>query len=210
MKLSKQILQIIFIIILAQSAYAVQKSELKDKCSQIIYNTYFETCYSYEYNSAIYSYSIIDDNKVNSINIKKRYNFYEDQRLPKKNRVNSSDYTNSGFDRGHLQNDANFDYSEESLRETYSMSNITLQYPKTNRVSNKAIEIYQRQQVKMYRELEIFIYVTYTDKKVKDKISIPDKYHIIMENKNFNYKECFILQNDNVEYKLQDMKVQCQ
>lgn len=179
------------------------------KCDLLIDNSYFKTCYSFEHNSAIWSYAkIYEDN--NNVGISKRPSFYSEKRIPIEHRVYTSDYTNTGFDRGHLQNDANFDYSEESLRETYSMSNITLQYPKTNQISNRLIENRQREVLKTQKELEIYIFVYYTKEKVKNKISIPSYFYIITVNKKNNFKECYILNNDNVEYKLEQMKTECQ
>ena len=178
------------------------------KCDTLIDNTYFKTCYSFEHNSAIWSYAKITDGN-NTVGITKRPSFYADKRIPLEHRVYSSDFTNTGFDRGHLQNDSNFDYSEESLKETYAMSNITLQYPKTNQISNRLIENRQREILKTQKEIEIYILIYYGDEKVKNKISIPTYFYIITSNKKNNFKECHILKNDNIEYTLDQMKTEC-
>lgn len=196
----------VFLIIF--SVINLYSSELPN-CDQILDNTYFKTCYSYEQNSALYSISIIKDTLVDTVNIKKRPSFYADDKLPKEHQVKVSDFDKTGFDKGHLQNDANFDYSDDSLKATYAMSNMTLQYPKTNRVSNKIIEKYTRDQSKIYHDLQVLIIVNYSGNKLNDKIGIPDSYDVILENKDSNYKECFFLKNDNKEYKLNEMKVQC-
>lgn len=178
------------------------------KCDVFIDNNYFKTCYSFEHNSAIWSYAkILNEN--NDVGILKRPSFYADKRIPLEHRVFSTDYTNSGFDRGHLQNDSNFDYSEESLKETYAMSNITPQYPKTNQISNRLIENRQREILKEQKEIEIYIFVYYSKNRVKNKISIPSYFYIITSNKKNNFKECYILNNDNLEYTLQQMKTDC-
>ncbi len=44
-----------------------------------------------------------------------------------------SDYTRSGYDRGHLAPAADFKYSQRMMRETFFMSNITPQAPQFNR-----------------------------------------------------------------------------
>jgi len=69
------------------------------------------------------AYTLYGD-KVNSVNIKKRMGFYTEKNIPAKYRSKNKDYTHSGYDRGHLANDASFDYSKKSLRKTYSMANI--------------------------------------------------------------------------------------
>lgn len=177
-------------------------------CDILFDNTFFKTCYSFEHNSAIWSYSKLTES-TNNVGISKRPSFYSDKRIPTPHRVYPSDYTNSGFDRGHLQNDSNFDYSEESLKETYAMSNITLQYPKTNQISNRLIENRQREILKEQKEIEIYIFVYYSKNRVKNKISIPSYFYIITSNKKNNFKECYILNNDNLEYTLQQMKTDC-
>lgn len=178
------------------------------KCDVLIDNSYFKTCYSFEHNSAIWSYSKLTDSN-NNVGLIKSPAFYSDKRIPIEHRVYSSDFTNTGFDRGHLQNDANFDYSLESLKETYAMSNITLQYPKTNQISNRLIENRQREILKIQKEIEIYILVYYTNEKIKNKISVPSYYYIITQNKNNNFKECFILKNDNIVYTLDQMHTDC-
>lgn len=178
------------------------------KCDVLIDNSYFKTCYSFEHNSAIWSYSKLTDSN-NNVGLIKSPAFYSDKRIPIEHRIYSSDFTNTGFDRGHLQNDANFDYSLESLKETYAMSNITLQYPKTNQISNRLIENRQREILKIQKEIEIYILVYYTNEKIKNKISVPSYYYIITQNKNNNFKECFILKNDNIVYTLDQMHTDC-
>ena len=89
------------------------------------------------------------------------------------------------------------------------MSNITLQYPKTNQISNRLIENRQREILKIQKEIEIYILVYYTNEKIKNKISVPSYYYIITQNKNNNFKECFILKNDNIVYTLDQMHTDC-
>lgn len=179
-----------------------------NECDKILENGYFSTCYSYKYKSAVFSHSILKEELVNSVNIQKRPNFYSDKNLPENVRVKPSDYDKTGFDRGHLQNDANFDYSEESLNSTYVMSNMTLQYPKTNRVSNKLLEVYTRDKLKEMKVIDNLIVIKYTDKKVNN-IGVPLQYEITLENKDKNYKECFILKNDNISYTVDELRVNC-
>ena len=59
-------------------------------------------------------------------------------------RATSSDYTNSGFDRGHLCPSADRNGSEDSNENTYYMSNIAPQAPDNNRKSWANFENYLR------------------------------------------------------------------
>jgi len=75
----------------------------------------------------------LDDKLVNKINIKKRPSFYTEKNLKKRYRSHTRDYTHSGYDRGHLANDASFDYDKKIVRKTYTMANIIPQAPQVNR-----------------------------------------------------------------------------
>ena len=99
-------------------------------CDQIIDKQVFTICYNYKMKGAKYVSYTLDGNKVNVINIKKRNSFYTEKNLPKKYRSHNKDYTHSGYDRGHLANDASFDYSKKVVRKTYSMANIIPQHRK--------------------------------------------------------------------------------
>ena len=78
----------------------------KQNCSQIIDKQVFTICYDYEAKGAKYVSYTLDGTKVNSINIKKRSKFYTEKNLPNQYRSHNKDYTHSGYDRGHLANDA--------------------------------------------------------------------------------------------------------
>lgn len=66
----------------------------------------------------------LDGAKVNAVNIKKRRSFYTERNLKKKYRSHTKDYTHTGYERGHLANDASFDYDKKdvlSMRLTSTM-----------------------------------------------------------------------------------------
>ena len=105
----------------------------KQNCPQIIDKQVFTICYDYKAKGAKYVAYTLVGTKVNSVNIKKRNSFYTEKNLPKKYRSHTKDYTHSGYDRGHLANDASFDYNTKALAKTYTMANIIPQAPNVNR-----------------------------------------------------------------------------
>ena len=125
----------ILLFFVTTSIYATNLSDYinKENCSQIINKQVFTICYDYKMKGAKYVSYTLDGKKVNAVNIKKRHSFYTEKNLPKKYRSHTKDYTHSGYDRGHLANDASFDYSKKVVRKTYSMANIIPQafYDKT-------------------------------------------------------------------------------
>ena len=59
--------------------------------------------------------------------------FTADKNLPANVRSTPNDYANSGFDKGHLANDADMSWDQSVQNESFLMSNISPQYPATNR-----------------------------------------------------------------------------
>jgi endonuclease G len=100
--------------------------------------------------------------------------FRPDDRLPKSwKRVTPSDYTGSGFDRGHLSPSADRSASVEGMTETFLMTNMTPQTGDLNRGPWQKLEAYLRTLVT--RGSDVYIYAgVYGEKgKLKNKVSIP-------------------------------------
>lgn len=82
--------------------------------------------------------------------------FRADEDLPEGfNRITKDDYTNSGFDRGHLCPNADRNGNEELQRETFLMTNMVPQAPNNNRNTWAALENHARNLVKEGYELYI-------------------------------------------------------
>ena len=103
----------------------------------------FKILYSPAYKGAV-SVSYELNKKVSVGNIKERMSFYKEPVLPYEIALLPEDFTNTGFDRGHMASDASFDWNKDVLKKTYSMANIVLQYPKVNREVWASIEEIER------------------------------------------------------------------
>lgn len=73
--------------------------------------------------------------------------FYEDTSAPVP-RANPSDYSRSGYDRGHMCPAADRSYSRDAMRATFIMTNICPQTPALNRGAWKKIEDAARRYVR--------------------------------------------------------------
>ena len=170
----------------------------KKNCDQIIDKQVFTICYDYKMKGAKYVSYTLDGNKVNVINIKKRNSFYTEKNLPKKYRSHNKDYTHSGYDRGHLANDASFDYSKKVVRKTYSMANIIPQAPQVNRKTWIKAEKLERRVASKLGEVSVINGVVYSSdpKKIgKNRIAIPDGFWKMIYNDDKDYKKCFYYKN---------------
>lgn len=101
--------------------------------------------------------------------------FRIDTRLPKDfNRIKPTDYTGSGFDRGHLCPSADRAGSAEANSETFLMTNMVPQTPDLNRNVWERLESYSRDLV---RRGKVDLYViagVYGEKgRLKKKVAVP-------------------------------------
>lgn len=194
-------MKLFLLLITAISLYATEISDYinKNNCSQIIDKSVFTICYDYKLKGAKYVAYTLDGSLVNSSNIKKRPRFYTEKNLPKQYRSTSKDYVNSGYDRGHLANDADFDYNEKTLRKTYTMANIIPQAPKVNRKTWIKAEKYERTVALELGSVTVINGVVYSSnpKRIgKNGVAVPDAFWKIIYNDEKKFKKCFYYKND--------------
>ena len=74
----------------------------------------------------------------------KRKNYFKKDTLVKTESASSSDYTNTGYDRGHLKPAANEKDSQVQMNETFYMSNISPQAKYFNKINkNIVVKVYE-------------------------------------------------------------------
>jgi DNA/RNA endonuclease G (NUC1) len=87
-----------------------------------------------------------------------------------------NDYTHSGYDRGHMAPNGDFNDTTENARLTFFIANIWPQTPEVNRVVWLATENYTRRLAREYVTIKVIIIVDeFTELKVKE-ISIPSVF----------------------------------
>ena len=171
----------------------------KQNCSQIIDKQVFTICYDYKAKGAKYVSYTLDGKKVNAVNIKKRSKFYTESNLPVKYRSTNKDYVHSGYDRGHLANDADFDYDAKVVVKTYTMANIIPQAPKVNQKTWIKAEKLERLVASKLGSVSVLNGVVYSSNPLrigKNQIAVPDAFWKMIYNDEKNYKKCFYYAND--------------
>lgn len=93
--------------------------------------------------------------------------FKEDPSLPNHLRAAKSDYTGSGFDRGHLCAAADC-FTQKSVEDSFFMTNIVPQVPSLNRGLWKKLEEHVRNLTKQYSAIHIFSGPLYMSNKGSD------------------------------------------
>jgi endonuclease G len=169
-----------------------------NKCDKIIDKRVIKICYSYKYKGAFAVWYELDGSLVNKINIKKRPRFYSEKNIPIKYRSKYKDYTHSGFDRGHLANDAGFDYNKKVLSKVYTMANIVPQYPNVNRHQWVKAEKYERKVAYNLGSVNVINIVEYSSNPKRigaNKIAVPSSFTKIIYNDRKKFKKAFNYDN---------------
>lgn len=196
----------------------IKKFFNQKQCDQIIDKTYYQICYNYKAKGANYVYYVLDGSKVNKGNIKERPRFYDELELPMKYRTKHSDYTRNQYkmDRGHLANDASFDWSDKSLKSTYSMANVIPQYKNINRYTWIKAEKLERLVASKLGKVSVLNGVVYSEKPKtigRNKVAVPKAFWKMVFNKEKNYERCFYYENiiglKTRGDKLKDHEVEC-
>ena len=168
-------------------------------CDTIIDKEFLDICYNYDLKVAkSVAYTLAGD-LVNELNIKERPSFYEEPILANDQRASSSDYSGSGYDRGHLAPDASFDWSQESLEATYSLANIIPQIKEVNRDMWVKVEQYARDKAVELGSVNILNVVKYSSKPKRigqDDIAVSNGFYKVLYNDDESYKECYYYANE--------------
>lgn len=199
----KTILKLITITaLMTNSIFAITANDFINTtdCDQIITKNYLEICYDYNLKApTAVSYTLRGD-QINLLNIEERPNFKIERTIASEYRASYSDYTHSGYDRGHLAPDAAFDWSEESLSETYSLANIIPQARKVNRYTWTKAERYARF-VAVQRDIINVVNVVKYDNNPQrigsHGIAVPSGYYKVLYSDDQNYTKCLYYVNNN-------------
>ena len=100
----------------------------------VLCNSFFATVYDPKNQANVFSTEIVQERAKK---VARTDDFRPDKRVP--NAPTPDDYTNSGYDRGHMVPAANADDLNE-MRDTFLMTNMTPQLPSVNRVGWRMLE----------------------------------------------------------------------
>ncbi|RUM43627.1 MAG: hypothetical protein DSY46_07865 [Hydrogenimonas sp.] len=184
--------------------YGIDMSHAPLKCDQTLVNIAYISCFNYTTNTPLWSSYTITAKEVAGRS--KRYRtFLYDKRLPKRHRVKTSDYTGSGYDRGHLCPNAVADGQNlKKQAQTFLMTNIAPQHPKLNREGWNYLEQAVRKWVKKRGKLNIITGVwfdnhpKYIGKRKQPKIAVPAYWYKIVYDPQRNESIAFWMPNQPV------------
>jgi len=139
------------------------KSNICGEKNKIINKQIYKICYDTQMKGPKFVGYTLDGNLVNKGNYKKRPSFYTEKNLKKRYRTTNSDFSYTGLDKGHMANHADFDNEKnlKRVRKTYSLANISPQYPVVNRKLWLKAEMAERSNAKRLGKLNVLNIVIY-------------------------------------------------
>lgn len=107
--------------------------------SLVIDHDFFKLSYSENDEQAEWVAYELKGANLRSFSFERRSSFRKDPKVPTES-ASPSDYTNSGYDRGHLAPAADMAYSNDAMKTSFYMSNVSPQQPGFNRGIWKELE----------------------------------------------------------------------
>ena len=131
---------------------------------------------------------------------KRSNSFKEDSELPDYARSTLADYSGSGYDRGHLAPSATMDFSQDSMKQSFLMSNMSPQLPGFNRVGWRILEEHVRDLANEYNELYVVTGPIYqgNESTIGNNVIIPSAFYKVILDPAFNEAIAFIVPHRDV------------
>lgn len=163
---------------------------------EIIHHSYYTLVYSEVHEQAEYVYYKLTPERLKA-STKRTNSFRVDPKVTTGS-ASSSDYTGSGFDRGHLCPAGSMAFNETAMSESFYMSNISPQYPSFNRGAWRQLENQVREWAPEDSVLHIVTGIIFTDSLGvigKNKVTIPRYYYKIIYSPKYKIVKSYILTN---------------
>lgn len=139
----------------------------------------FATMYSAVSRTPLWSAEHLTRQRLNQAKeIDREDSFHEESRLPKSARASLSDYSGSGYDRGHIAPNADMATRSQQY-DSFSLANIAPQSPRNNRYIWRNIESATRYLTQQYGEVYTVTGVAFTNKKTKqlaNRVLVPSHF----------------------------------
>lgn len=174
----------------------------------------FQLCYRESYEDAEWVAYVLTRDELNAVT-ERSNKFHADKKISTGS-ATPSDYTNSGYDRGHLAPAADLVWSEESMNDSFLMSNMTPQAPDFNRGMWKSLEEQVRSWAQEFGEVVVVTGpILEKDaseyKKIgKNQVAVPEYFYKVLlaqDSSGVKIGTAFILPNSKCEGSIWDYSV---
>lgn len=150
--------------------------------NQYLCRTGYAVNYNYKTEAPYYVVESVTKDHLNGKS-KRLNNFHDDTDIPVEHRDTVKEYSDIGYDRGHLAPAADFSYSDAVMSESFLMSNMMMQDSNMNRHIWNLLEQYARTLATKYSHVFIITGTVFDAKpKVVNTVSVPSQaYKIIID-----------------------------
>lgn len=148
---------------------------------QVISHTAFSLCYSEKHEQAKWVAYHLTAKMCTGNNEERTNNFRQDEHVGSGS-AQPSDYKKSGYDRGHLCPAGDMAWSEQSMSESFLMSNMSPQVPGFNRGIWKNLESNVREWAQLNNELYVVTAAVLKDSLpcIGNNVAVPQYYYKVL------------------------------
>lgn len=198
------------LLIISNLSFAISADYLPVPSKDLVKHTYYVLSYNEKYEQANWVYYLLTDSMVIKGGQERSNKFKVDVMVPTGS-AKSSDYTKSGYDRGHLCPAADMDFNVVAMQESFLMSNISPQSSDFNRGIWKDLETEVRKWAVKDHKLYIVTGPVFKDDKGTigdDKVLVPGSFFKIIYQETGPAKMiAFLLPNRKSDRPLTDFAV---
>lgn len=134
-----KLIQFVFLLWAANISIAYSNDFTPVPAKDVVKHSWFTLSYNEQYEQANWVYYSLTDEMVRKSGAERSNSFKVDMKVPGKS-AKSSDYSRSGYDRGHLCPAADMDFDPKAMKESFLMSNVSPQEAEFNRGIWKQLE----------------------------------------------------------------------
>lgn len=145
-----------------------QPATFKPEAPLVIDHKDYSLAYDGRLRGASWVYEELTADSLENNADRSKFDFMEDPLIPSHLRATKQDFAGSGYDRGHLRPAANGKASEDSMRDTFYLSNISPQHPQLNRKYWLKLEKHVREQTKSHDILYVITGPLFLSQKMED------------------------------------------
>lgn len=163
----------------------------------VLKHSYYTIYFDKELKQPLYTVYTLTD-KESSNNSYHRTSFKPDPLVKTAMQGSSTDYSRSGFDKGHFSPSDDFRFNEKAQKESMYYTNCAPQNPTLNRGLWKSIETRCRKLSIKYKKVKITTGCTYSDsKQFIKKLKVPTHFWKLLEYNGI--REAYLVKNVSVE-----------
>ena len=200
----------LILLVTAIDSFSKSNDYLPLPSKDVVRHTYYTLSYNENYEEANWVYYALTDSMVMNGGEERSNQFKMDTLVPTGS-AKSSDYTKSGYDRGHLCPAADMSFNHKAMLESFLMSNVSPQKPDFNRGIWKELETTVRGWAKKDHKIIIVTGPVFKDNKGsigKDEVLVPGYFFkIVFDATNKPKIIAFVLPNEKSNRPLTDFAV---